>query len=252
MNEIEQLRLDLDKCNSESQEKSEFLSMITHQLRTPLSGIKWTFKMILDGDIGSFSEEQKQIINKGFDASERMVELLEEVITANQNDQWDFTYNFSPVDISKVIDGIIMEFYEVARTHNVSIGYKPPEQSIGLVEADGEKIAIVMQNLLENSIKYNIDEGEVSVSLSQIDGYARIQISDTGIGIPEGQISNVFTKFFRADNAKEIKKQGTGLGLFTAKKIIERHGGTISIESTLGKGTRFTILLPLKQPQNTV
>lgn len=241
----EELEAELQQCKFENQAKSEFLSMVTHQLRTPLSGIKWTFKMLLDGDLGSFSAEQRQIITKGAESNQRMIDLLNEVIVANQNQSWDFQYDMQKTDIEKLVERLITEYLETARAHDVHLVFNRPEQSPPMITVDPDKIAIILQNLLENAIKYSYEESEVTVTIIPTEDTLAISIADTGIGIPDDAQDNIFNKFFRADNAKELKKEGTGLGLFTAKRIAEKHGGSLTFESKTGKGTTFFVQLPI-------
>ncbi len=229
----------------ESKAKSEFLSMVTHQLRTPLSGLKWIFQMLLAGDLGSFNAEQKNIIQKGSESTERMISLLQEVITANQNNEWDFKYEFQKTDLGKIIESIITEFLEEARVNNVTIRFERPDQPLPLVNADPEKMMLVFQNLIENAIKYS-DSGSAVVIRTHVEDASLVfSFQDHGIGIPKEEQSKIFQKFFRAENARERKKEGTGLGLFTAQNIIEKHGGTLTFESVPNKGTTFYCKLPL-------
>lgn len=236
---------EVNQCKLESQAKSEFLSMVTHQLRTPLSGIKWTFKMLLDGDLGSFSEEQRQIITKGAESNQRMIDLLNEIIVANQNQSWDFQYDMQKIDLEKLVERLITEHLETARAHDVHLVFNRPEDEMPMVNADPDKIAIILQNLLENAIKYSNPEGNVTVSITPTTDAITISVTDEGIGIPADAQEHIFSKFFRADNAKELKKEGTGLGLFTAKRIAEKHGGSMTFESETGKGTTFFVQLPV-------
>jgi len=241
----EELETELEKCKFENQAKSEFLSMVTHQLRTPLSGTKWTFKMLLDGDLGSFSEEQRQIITKGSESNQRMIDLLNEVIVANQNQSWDFQYDMQKTDVEKLVERIITEYLETARAHDVHLVFNRSEQASPMIMADPDKIAIILQNLLENAIKYSNEEGTVTVTIIPTKDTLAVSVADNGIGIPADAQEHIFGKFFRADNAKESKKEGTGLGLFTAKRIAEKHGGTLTFESTPSQGTTFFVQLPV-------
>jgi signal transduction histidine kinase len=242
---ITELEAELEHCRAENKAKSEFLSMVTHQLRTPLSGIKWTFKMLLDGDLGSFTDEQRTIIEKGSESNERMLKLLQEIIIANQNESWDFQYNTQPSDMQKIISNIIPEFLESARSKSIDIKINHPDEPLPLVTVDPEKISIVFQNLLENAVKYSEDGDTITVNFTVHDDSISISLADTGLGIPDDAQEYIFSKFFRADNVKEIKKEGTGLGLFTAKNIVEKHNGSIRFESKKNEGTTFFITLPL-------
>ena len=246
---IKKLETELEHCHAQSTAKSEFLSMVTHQLRTPLSATKWVFKMLLDGDLGSFTEEQREIVKKGYENNEMMIDLLQEVITANKTGEWDFTYKLEKHDLEKILENIVTQFLEEARSKNIHIKFKRPKSPLPLAVIDAEKIAIVFQNLIENAIKYSSEESTVTIHLESSKNTFNISVTDSGIGIPEKQRSRIFEKFFRADNAKEHQKHGTGLGLFTAKKIVERHNGSIEFETETGKGTTFHVVLPLDNPK---
>lgn len=244
-----ELENELQKCRVENKAKSEFLSMVTHQLRTPLSGNKWALQMLLQEDLGPITKEQREVLQKAADSNQNMINLLQEIIRANQNDTWDFQYSIAKTDIRKVLRSNVNEFQEDASSHNIVLVIKETEDEIPLIEIDAEKISFVLQNFLENAIKYSKESGHVIVHLSKEDAHVTITIQDEGIGIPKEQQHLIFDKFFRADNAKEQKKEGTGLGLFTAHKIIERHHGSISFTSQENKGTVFSITLPCTQPE---
>lgn len=239
------MRNEVAQCQKDNQAKSEFFSMVVHQLRTPLSGTKWIFKMLLDGDLGSFSEEQRQIITKGSESNQRMIDLLNEVIIANQNQSWDFSYDMEKIDIIQLVQRLVAEYSATAKAHNVRLVFKCPAELSAMIQADPGKIAIIMQNLLENAIKYSHNDSEVIIAIEQSQDMVTISIADQGIGIPDNAQKYIFTKFFRADNAKKLKKEGTGLGLFTARCIAQKHGGTLTFKSEAGKGTVFYVQLPI-------
>lgn len=245
---IHDLENRLADCEKHNTAKSEFLSIVSHQLRTPLAGNKWIFKMLLDGDLGTFTAEQKEIIQKGYESNEQMIKLLSEIIVANQNEDYEFKYNISKADLEKIMESIITEFLQEARVKDVRLVFERPYRNFPLVELDPEKIRLAIQNIVENAIKYSPEHEKVIITLIPEANQVKIIVQDFGIGITKNQQDKIFQKFFRADNAKEQKKNGTGLGLFTAKNIVERHHGTISFESMEGKGTIFTIVLPVVQP----
>ncbi len=114
-----------------------------------------------------------------------------------------------------------------------------------MINGDPDKVSIILQNLLENAIKYSHNEGTVTVTITPTTENITISVADSGIGIPDDAQEHIFTKFFRADNAKELKKEGTGLGLFTAQRIAEKHDGTLTFESKTGQGTTFFVQLPI-------
>ncbi|MCF7831299.1 MAG: HAMP domain-containing histidine kinase [Candidatus Pacebacteria bacterium] len=243
--ELQNLQQELAKCQKENEQKSEFLSMIAHQLRTPLTGIKWTLKMLVDGDLGNLNEEQRTIVRKGHESSEQLVELLQELILANQSEAWDFQYTLAQTPLEPLVDDIITEFLLEARSRNITIKTEHENEDTN-IHTDQSKLRIVLQNLIENGIKYTPEGGNIIIHTSNDSSHIIITVSDNGIGIPNTDHEQIFSKFFRASNAESRHAHGTGLGLFTAKKIIQKLGGTITFTSKEGDGTVFTITLPKK------
>ncbi len=241
--DIENLQQELAKCQKENEQKSEFLSMIAHQLRTPLTGIKWTLKMLVDGDLGNLNEEQRTIVRKGHESSEQLVELLQELILANQSEAWDFQYTLAQTPLEPLVDDIITEFLLEARSRNITIKTEHENEDTN-IHTDQSKLRIVLQNLIENGIKYTPEGGNIIIHTSNNTDHVVITVSDNGIGIPNTDHEQIFSKFFRASNAASRHTHGTGLGLFTAKKIIHKLGGTLEFVSTENQGTTFTISLP--------
>lgn len=227
----------------ENQLKSDFLSLIVHQLRTPLVATKWIFKMIMDGDLGNISKEQRGIIEKGFESNERMIKMLAEVSYAIHTNEWELKFNLVPVDVTHCIESTVSAFTNEAETKQLQLLFKKPD-FIPLVMADKEKIYLVIQNLIENAIKYSKENSVITIHLELFKNNLVVSVTDTGIGIPENVQKHIFKKFFRATNASK-KESGTGLGLFISKQIIEGHRGTIWFESTENIGTTFFFSLPL-------
>ncbi|MCD8494966.1 MAG: HAMP domain-containing histidine kinase [Candidatus Pacebacteria bacterium] len=237
----------LAACQAHHQEKAEFISMMTHQLRTPLSGNKWALNMLLAEDVGPLTSEQRTILTRGLRATEEMILLLQDIIHAHKHDSWGLVYTHTPTSISSVVHAAVCHFEQDARVHDVEIVIEEPEHEADtLIIADEQKIRFVIQNLLENAIKYSKEQGHVQVSIHKENDHIVIHIADDGIGIPADALEHLGAKFFRAHNV--LEKEGTGLGLFTAYKIIREHGGTITCESTEGQGTTFSITLPCTQP----
>ncbi len=227
---------------AENQEKSDYLSMVVHQLRTPLAATKWIFKMMMDGDLGNVSESQKNIIKRGFENNESMIKMLADISTANHNSEWKLKLSLCPIDITECIDAIIGEFAGEAKIKNIILHFQK-NTSLPKVLADKEKICLVLQNLVENAIKYNQVNGSITLTGEVFQNKVVVSISDTGMGIPQDDQKNIFGKFYRASNTHHEK--GSGLGLFVGKQIIEAHHGTLWFESTPGIGTTFFFSLPL-------
>ncbi len=227
--------------------KTEFVSIAAHQLRTPLSAIKWTLKMLLDGDVGEVSEEQRSFLEKGYESNERMINLINDLLNVARIEEGRFLYELEEVSLVEIVEKIINLVKSAAKQKKIKLNFKKPVKKIPLVKVDEEKIELVVQNLLDNAIRYSKAGGEVTVSVEYDKMGVRVMIQDSGIGIPEKQQNRLFKKFFRADNAVKKKTEGTGLGLFICKNIIEAHGGKIWFESEIGKGTTFWFVLPDKK-----
>ncbi len=225
--------------------KSEFVSVAAHQLRTPLSGNKWILHMLAKGEIGTLTVEQKSFIMKAYESNERMITLVNDLLNAERIDSNETEYKMVPVQIFDLIENILLELKPKIEKGNLKIikekGGVPP------VSADGEKMRLVFQNLLENAVKYTMSGGAISISGEAEDGFVKVRIADTGIGIPVEQQGNIFKRFYRATNAVKIQTDGSGLGLFLVKTVVERHGGAVWFESTEGKGTVFFVKLPILQ-----
>ena len=224
--------------------KSEFLSIAAHQLRTPLSAIKWIFSILLEEHTGKLSNEQKSYVIKGEESNNRMIRLVDDMLTVTRIESGRTEYNFYWLSLHEILNNLFSDFEPNAAKRNVFLEYVPPAPGTPAnVMVDPEKIRFVFENLLENSLRYTPAGGKVTISLYKDGEKLVAMIKDTGIGIPKEEQKNIFEKFYRATNAVKAVTDGSGLGLFVAKTIIERHGGVISFESKEGEGTTFRIAL---------
>jgi len=226
--------------------KSEFVSIAAHQLRTPLSAIKWTLKMILDGDLGEVPKEQREFLEKTYQSNERIINLINDLLNVSRIEEGRYLYKPILTDFIPILDSLIDSYKEEIKKKNLKLKLKKP-QKLPKVKVDVEKISLAIQNLLENAIRYNKESGEIEINLKEKGKEIEFSIRDTGIGIPKDQQNRVFTKFFRGYNAIKMETEGSGLGLFITKNIIEAHGGKIWFESEEGKGTTFYFTLPIVQ-----
>jgi PAS domain S-box-containing protein len=227
--------------------KTEFVSLAAHQLRTPISAIKWTLRMLLDGDLGKITEEQRDFIEKTYGSNERMINLINDLLDVTRIEEGRYLYKPVFTSIEPIVQFAINSFKKEMEGKKLKLEFKKPEKKLPEVKIDVEKIKLAIQNLLENTIRYTRLGGEVIISLKYLEGKIEFSIKDTGIGIPKDQQARVFTKFFRAANVIRMETEGSGLGLFITKNIIEAHGGRIWFESEEGKGTTFYFTLPVKK-----
>ena len=224
--------------------KSEFISIAAHQLRTPLSAIKWILKMVLDGDMGKLNTEQQELLNKGYLSNERIIALVNDLLNVSRIEEGRFGFNFEKTDFQEILNIAISNLDSlVTQNHQELILEIHP--GLPKISLDKERMVMVMQNLLSNAVKYTPEYGKIQV-IAEIDKQSlHVKIKDQGVGIPKEDQPKMFSKFFRASNAIKMKTEGSGLGLFLVKNIIENHNGTISLKSEEGKGTEVDFFIPL-------
>jgi len=245
--ELEKLKTENEELKRMNAVKSDLISISAHQLRTSLSALKWILQMFIDKDLGKLTTEQEGFVQKALDSNERMIVLVNDLLTLNHADNTEIKFNFKEVNILELLEQTLFEFYGESRKKEVELIFLKNYKDLPKVNCDTEMIRVVFQNLIENSIKYSNPNDKVVISLKHNETEKNIEISihDAGIGIEEKDKSKIFEKFFRAENAKTKDYVGSGLGLFTTKHIIEHHKGKIWFESNPDSGTTFFITLPI-------
>ncbi len=225
--------------------KTEFVSLSAHQLRTPLSVIKWTLSLLREENLSE--KEKKEFIEKLWIANERMIKLVNDLLNVTRIEEGRYVYNLQLKDIVEVATQVIKPRIELAKKKGLTFIFKKPKEKIPKVKIDEEKISLCIQNLVENAINYTPPGGKVIVSIEYDKNKKEIlfSVKDTGIGIPKEQRQRIFTKFFRADNAVKMETEGSGLGLFITKNIINAHKGRIWFKSQENKGSTFYFSLPV-------
>lgn len=223
--------------------KTEFVSVAAHQLRTPLSAIKWTIRMILDGDVGEINEEQRELLEQTYISNERMIRLINDLLDVSRIEEGRLLYDQEDTRIEDVLDSVIEASQEMLRNKNMVLEVNKKETP--KVKIDKEKMGVVIQNLLENAIKYTEQGGKIKITLDNDEKNVIFKIEDSGVGIPKSQQDRIFTKFFRAENVTRMETNGTGLGLYTTKNIVQAHKGQIWFESEENKGTTFYFTIPI-------
>lgn len=238
-----------------SRMKSEFLALAAHQLRTPLSELKWAFYTALAGEMGNMSKELRMLLEKSSGSNERMIALVNSILYVVQIEEGRFNFDFQKHSLVNIVEKTVEEMQFLAEQKSVALHFGKPSASLPPVLLDVEKFRLALSNIVENAIQYTKEGGNVEVSILQEEESLVVNVKDTGIGILEQELPRLFTKFFRGTHAVKMKTDGTGLGLFIAKNIVERHGGQIRVESREGEGSTFSVVLPIppkfREPEKT-
>jgi two-component system sensor histidine kinase/response regulator len=217
--------------------------MVSHQLRSPLGTIAQYFEVILGGMAGEVGPKQKEMLSKARDRLEKLMELINDWLDLARMNRGQIVDRFKPLSLKKVLRNIVEFMLPSAQEENISLELAPYSGDDS-VEGDEETLTQVFSNLISNAIKYNKPGGGIKIFLEDRESVVAVSVEDTGIGIPEENLSFIFDQFYRVKREGEKKSKGTGLGLSIAKKITEAHGGTIQVASEAGKGSTFTVILP--------
>ncbi|MFA6132221.1 MAG: PAS domain S-box protein [Patescibacteria group bacterium] len=236
---------DITKEKEVDRAKTEFVSLASHQLRTPLTAINWYVEMLTSGYAGALNIEQKQYLDVVYKSSKRMVGLVNALLNVSRLELGTFTIEPKDCRITEIADSVIDELKPQIDTRR-QIFVKEYDPATPIMLLDEKLIRIVFQNLLSNAVKYTQEEGSIKLEIKVKGKNLEILVIDSGLGIPKTQQDKIFSKLFRADNVRETDTEGTGLGLYIVKAILDQSGGTIEFKSEENKGTTFTVVLPLK------
>jgi two-component system sensor histidine kinase/response regulator len=226
--------------------KEEFISIASHQLRTPATGVKQYIGMVLEGFVGELAPEQKQMLQKAYQSNERQLHIVSDLLKVAQVDAGKVKLKKDQVKISDLIKDIIREQRTTYADRHQTITFTPhSEHATALIDHD--MIRMVCENMIDNASKYSLEHTTVRVTTNEDDKYVYLVITDEGVGIKFEERARLFEKFSRINNPLSTKVGGTGLGLYWAKKIVDLHDGFIKVKSVEGEGTTFTIALPKGQ-----
>lgn len=235
---LKQLQKTNHKLKALDETKDEFISMASHQLRTPLTSVKGYLSMVLEGDAGKVSQGQRKLLDQAFVSSQRMVYLIADLLNVSRLRTGKFVIEAVPTDLSEVIAGEVEQLKESAASRNLTLTYKKPTKFPSLM-LDETKIRQVIMNFMDNAVYYTPTGGHINVELKETEHAIEYTVQDDGIGVPKSEQHHLFSKFYRAGNAKKARPDGTGLGLFMAKKVIVVQGGSLIFKSEEGKGSTF-------------
>ena len=245
--ELEKLTKKLQFANGRlkklDQAKTEFVSIASHQLRSPLTAIKGYLSLILDGSYGEIAEKVKEALGKVFVSNERIIHLVEDLLNISRIEMGKFVFRFRKNNIISLVDEVVENMKFLAENKKIKLIYNKPRTKIKEFIFDRDKINEVITNLVDNAIKYT-PEGSVTVGLENLKNAVRIIVEDTGIGIKREDVDFIFEKMQRGSKINHVSTEGMGLGLYVGKKVVNAHDGKIWAEpGSKGKGSRFIVEL---------
>ncbi|MDD5040214.1 MAG: ATP-binding protein [Patescibacteria group bacterium] len=245
------LRLRRERAESiqkTEERRSSFVSIISHQLRTPLSVIKGYLEALSAGDLGPLNDSQGEYVNDALKMNRETIELVNDYLHIVKLDAQKLDLKREMIDFTALIEQEVKRLQSIARASNCELVFQAPTGSRPFISADRVKLKQVVENILTNAIKYSSGRGRAEIALTDRDTDVLFACKDNGVGIPADEQEAIFTKFFRAKNILHKDTVGSGLGLFIARVIVEAHGGSIWFESTEGKGTTFFFTIAKNSP----
>lgn len=225
--------------------KSEFVSVVSHQIRSPLTNLNWTLDLLMSGNLGKVEEKQAEYFKILKENSGRMGELVDDLLIVSRLETTKLLIKKEETSLSDITQELIKQFTVFSQASNVEIIFNP-SSDVPKIFTDPSQVKVAIENLLDNAIRYTKGGGRITMTLSKKDNKIFFEIEDSGLGIPKEDQKFIFQKFFRSNNARKHQTQGSGLGLYISKSIVERLGGQIGLRSQEGKGSTFWFVLPIK------
>ncbi len=237
------LRAQNKKLKEMDQTKDEFISMASHQLRTPLTTVKGYLSMVLEGDVGPVTKKEKALLGRAFNGAQKMVYLIADMLNVSRLQTGKFVIENQPTNLPAVVKSEVAQLQENAQHRRQKLTFHKPD-NFPTLSLDETKTRQVVMNFIDNAIYYTPNGGRIAVELQATDKEITYTVTDTGVGVPKSDQAHLFSKFYRADNVKKLRPDGTGLGLFMAKKVIVAQGGALIFKSVEGKGSTFGFSFP--------
>ncbi|MCD6528328.1 HAMP domain-containing histidine kinase [bacterium] len=234
-----------EKMAEANRMKSEFISIVSHQLRSPLSNLRWIIEILMSGKLGKIEEAQTEYFRILKENTDRMRELVGNLLVVSRIEQQKLPIRKEMVSLKKIVEELIKEFELAGKTSKVKMEFTV-QKDLPEIFTDPCQLKLVVENLLDNAVRYIKNKGEVKITLKKQKNNIYFEVKDTGVGIPKEDQKYIFQKFFRSKNTLEYQTQGSGLGLYIAKSIIEKLGGKINFRSEKGKGSTFWFTLPIE------
>ncbi len=236
---------DVTKVREVERIKTEFISLASHQLRTPLAGMKWFLEMLLNGDMGTLTDEQKQVVKNIDESNERMIGLINALLNVSRMEAGRVILNLEPSNIEEIVKSLVVDVTSALEKRKQKLVVEVPPD-LPMMRVDPKLIREVYMNFLTNAIKYSPEGKTITIKLTRKNDSLLSEIKDQGFGIPEADQEKIFQKFFRATSTAKNDAEGNGLGLYLTKSIIESSGGNVWFKSVEGRGTSFFFTLPIR------
>lgn len=246
-----QLRESNKKLKQLNESKDDFIGMASHQLRTPLTSVKGYISLVMDGDAGKINASQRQLLQQAFASSQKMVYLIADLLNVSRLKTGKFVIERSQINLDKLISEEMGQLQHEAAGRGLELTYEAPK-NFPILPLDETKTRQVIMNFLDNAIYYTPSGGHIRAELKELPKSVEFRVIDDGIGVPKEDRHHLFTKFYRARNAQRARPDGTGLGLYMAKKVITTQGGAIIFSSEEGKGSTFGFIFPKDMPSGNV
>ncbi|RME54303.1 HAMP domain-containing protein [Candidatus Woesearchaeota archaeon] len=240
-----ELRKAYNKLKKLDEAKNEFISIVSHELKSPLFPVLGFIELMLKGEMGKLTKQQKEKLKLVYKNASDLLKLIEDMLTLSKLDLKKLNLEIKNVNLANLAKSIKNSLKPVAEKYKVNIKYNGPRKL--MIKADEFRVKEAITNIVRNAILYNKKNGSVLVNVDKEKGYAVVTVKDTGIGIPKKEMDNLFNRFYQVEKAAVRKHEGSGLGLSIAKGLIDLHKGKIEVESKFGKGTMFKIYLPIKK-----
>lgn len=223
--------------------KSEFIAMVTHELRAPIAAVEQQLSVILNKMVGELTEKQEQLLSRAKQRTKGLLDLIRDLLDLSKIEAGKMVQYKEPLLLQEVVQRVVDLMKAEAENKKIDLQFSTPSK-LSLINADRNSMEGIFTNLISNAIKYTPEGGKVWVNLNEETGFVKATISDTGIGIKKEDLPRIFDKFYRVKTTETRQIVGTGLGLSIVKSIVDAHLGSISVESEEGNGTTFTVLLP--------
>jgi signal transduction histidine kinase len=223
--------------------KSEFIAMVTHELRAPIAAVEQQLTVILNKMAGEVTQKQEQLLSRAKQRTKGLLDLIKDLLDLSKIEAGKMVQYKEPLYLQEVIQRVVELMRAQAENKKIDLRFSPPSQP-SMIHADRNSMDGIFSNLISNAIKYTPEGGSVFVELGEEGGFVKASVSDTGIGIKREDLSRIFDKFYRVKSSETRQIVGTGLGLSIVKSIVDAHLGSISVESEEGGGTTFIVFLP--------